>query len=555
MDKWWYAASALRSGPTDEETLKRLLQDNTITAETLVWREGLDVWIPLGSENALAYLLKALPPPLPEPSPRLTKPQQHVEARSLDTEPRADFPKPDALPAYAVTESGCDVTAATAWRRWFARLFDVWIEVIVVLFLLFLASMLWSAPLAWIRTPAVTLFLALGLLPAALVLDTCIHTLFGNTPGKALLRVAVMTETHARPGWRQHLGRNLSMWCAGLALGLPLLSLFSMGYQARRLRQGRSATYDSDNFHVIQRRLGWTRRLVFAAAFATLLFLNTVLSIIADQVARTQPSGKPNQAQVLSQAPRNLEHVAQASLATVPSTLALPNNPLVSRCPEHFYGGGSPVIGNIKIIEAYDLCYQGAAVTYSPITYTPLWSAEHLTATKLEKTSALSFIPDAHEELRVPQSERASAVDFEVDGYSIVPLTPPTRLATALARIESSSFASIVPMKHEGLAKRWAELGKSVAERAHRGGDVYTISGTLFEGETLSQLNSRILVPTGFYVAFVDLSANNTGAYILANREGAKVKEISLPDLERRAGLILFPKLPANMYPEPSVSE
>jgi hypothetical protein len=68
----------------------------------------------------------------------------------------------------------------------------------------------------------------------------------------------------------------------------------------------------------------------------------------------------------------------------------------------------------------------------------------------------------------------------------------------------------------------------------------------------LTKLNDRLLVPTGLYTAFVDVRTNTVGAYVLENRKGARVKKIELPDLERRAGVLLFPRLGPDMYPAPA---
>lgn len=48
----WFYTDALRNqvGPVDEQEILRLNHDGTVTANTLIWREGMSEWAPLGSQ-------------------------------------------------------------------------------------------------------------------------------------------------------------------------------------------------------------------------------------------------------------------------------------------------------------------------------------------------------------------------------------------------------------------------------------------------------------------------------------------------------------------------
>ncbi|MBH1509657.1 DUF4339 domain-containing protein [Stenotrophomonas maltophilia] len=45
--QWWYANSRQSEGPVDLAGLRRLQQQGTVTARTLLWREGMPSWRPL----------------------------------------------------------------------------------------------------------------------------------------------------------------------------------------------------------------------------------------------------------------------------------------------------------------------------------------------------------------------------------------------------------------------------------------------------------------------------------------------------------------------------
>lgn len=164
-----------------------------------------------------------------------------------------------------------DDEPAGAWARWFARSFDVWWQTGLVAGVLgYVLSHTSPAFLRWLETPFGWKLFGLACVPGGLLLDAALHALAGNTPGKALLGLRILTVDGRAPGFRELLGRNLRMWRAGLALGLPAISLFTMARQGLRLRRGVQASYDLNDFLVRARPIGRLARGVFAVAFAGL---------------------------------------------------------------------------------------------------------------------------------------------------------------------------------------------------------------------------------------------------------------------------------------------
>lgn len=67
--QWWYANSRQSEGPVDLAGLRRLQQDGTVTARTLVWREGMPSWRPLAElDPSVAAADPVAPSPSPEPA-------------------------------------------------------------------------------------------------------------------------------------------------------------------------------------------------------------------------------------------------------------------------------------------------------------------------------------------------------------------------------------------------------------------------------------------------------------------------------------------------------
>jgi hypothetical protein len=59
---WHYAIAGRRLGPVKGTVITELLADDTLTNETLVWKQGLDNWIPIA--NTTMRRLNTEPPPL-----------------------------------------------------------------------------------------------------------------------------------------------------------------------------------------------------------------------------------------------------------------------------------------------------------------------------------------------------------------------------------------------------------------------------------------------------------------------------------------------------------
>ena len=92
--QWWYANSKQSEGPVDLAGLRRLQQDGTVTARTLMWREGMASWRPL------AELDPSVAPM--DPTPPSIEPAQAVSASGASTaDPSDPYRAPAASPVAA----------------------------------------------------------------------------------------------------------------------------------------------------------------------------------------------------------------------------------------------------------------------------------------------------------------------------------------------------------------------------------------------------------------------------------------------------------------------
>jgi len=202
--------------------------------------------------------------------------------------------------------------AARAWPRWFARTFDVWWHTgLVATVLGFILCRTSSGFLRWLETPFGWKLFGLACIPLGLLLDAVVQAVAGNTPGKAMLGLRVVTSDGRLPGIRELVRRNLGVWCAGFGFGLPAVSLLTMARQGLRLRRGEPASYDGDYFLV---RAGTVRRwrtVIFAFAFLLLFLVVVLLDAMDRQDSREM-------AAVLAASPYAWTNPATGRMVTVP---------------------------------------------------------------------------------------------------------------------------------------------------------------------------------------------------------------------------------------------
>lgn len=259
QEEWWYATGDTRKGPVSLETLRQLLLERKVSEGTLVWKEGRESWTPLSEMPELHQVVKAVPPELPKPTAR-----EHLIALPL----------------------------AGPWRRFFARLVDLWVIALPISFVVAFALARFSPAFGlWIQRPGSEYAFGWLLLPLVLLVEVGIVALFGTTPGKAVLGVTVTTVGAQRLTAAQYLQRQLGVYWYGFGTGFPLVSLFTMARQHGRLKAGRQAGYDEGKFNVKAPKLGALRALSAVVVVVGLLFVNAALQQISKSSERSYYSG------------------------------------------------------------------------------------------------------------------------------------------------------------------------------------------------------------------------------------------------------------------------
>jgi len=116
MTHWYYAdRNRHRQGPVDAEALRALFRRGALTADTLVWRDGLAQWVALAS---VADELQLHAPP--ERPASTAAPAWHDEPASPHAAPASTLSVDDGVVA-----RGGEIVYAGFWRRAAAWILDV----------------------------------------------------------------------------------------------------------------------------------------------------------------------------------------------------------------------------------------------------------------------------------------------------------------------------------------------------------------------------------------------------------------------------------------------
>lgn len=191
------------------------------------------------------------------------------------------------------------------------------------------------------------------------------------------------------------------------------------------------------------------------------------------------------------------------------------------------------------------LCFSEMAVIHSGVTRTPLLSAAILTRERIESGRTLSREDNFHEEEMLPPSDRATLQDYKGSmkrnlqrGHLVANKDTGSRQT----QYESFSLANIVPQDGDSNGNLWSELEQRVRGMAMQRGQIYVITGPVFD-DSSDLLNGRVLIPKRLFKAVYDPKRNEAAAYLANNAPGWDYRVVSISELTRIIGIDVFPTL------------
>lgn len=229
-------------------------------------------------------------------------------------------------------------------------------------------------------------------------------------------------------------------------------------------------------------------------------------------------------------------------IVAIATSLLLQTVNATAGCEVQYFQGASPEIRNPAIQrETRKVCASGFALAHSGISRTPLWSGERLTRDRVIGAENMKRRNSFHTEEELPEIERAELKDYSRTGYDRGHMAPSGDMPDAQSQYESFSLANMIPQNPDDNRRLWEGIESAVRTLVKREGDLYVITGPLFEGASLKQLHGRVMVPTRIYKAVYDPKRREAGAYLVNNAPGMAYEVVSVAAIEKLSGLDLFP--------------
>jgi len=217
-------------------------------------------------------------------------------------------------------------------------------------------------------------------------------------------------------------------------------------------------------------------------------------------------------------------------------------------CLEHFANKAAPEFTRPALQKkTIGLCFEAFALMHSGVSRTPLWVAERLTRESLILARSVKREDNFHAEETLPPEDRAELQDYARSGFDRGHMAPAADMPSLTSQHESFSLANIVPQQRQNNQILWAAIEGATRHMTNLRGELYVMTGPIFEGEKIERINGRVFVPTHIYKAVYDPAKKEGAAWISPNTSENTYEVVSIAELEKRININLFPGVPAEV--------
>lgn len=214
-------------------------------------------------------------------------------------------------------------------------------------------------------------------------------------------------------------------------------------------------------------------------------------------------------------------------------------------CEQHFFQKTTPEFTRKTLqTSTVGLCFEAFAVIHSGVSKTPLWAAQRLTRDSLKAAREVPRVDSFHAEETLPPKHGAQLADYARSGYDRGHMAPAADMPTRQAQHESFSLANVVPQNRRNNQQLWAAIEGATRHLTNQRSELFVMTGPIFEGKQVTRLNGRVFVPTHVFKAVVDPERSEGAAWLAPNDESGDYQVVPIAELEKKAGINLFPKLP-----------
>lgn len=251
--EFYFRKNGQTVGPFSVFRVRDMLEKGDLSPADIGWHEGMDEWLPLESIPALTSLLPKKETPenetidageredddfLPD---RFYEPDAEPKpVEASETKPAAPaIPRAEAI-QISQTLLRAKQLNARAWQRFFARFIDLTLFSIITLCLGAASGILEHGEVWQPR------FIALLLPPFLWIpFEAVFLTIWGATPGKALLGLQVVNADGGKLTFRQAFSRSFDVWFVGCGMELPILNILLKVMSLFRYRQLGETSWDA----------------------------------------------------------------------------------------------------------------------------------------------------------------------------------------------------------------------------------------------------------------------------------------------------------------------
>jgi len=241
---------------------------------------------------------------------------------------------------------------------------------------------------------------------------------------------------------------------------------------------------------------------------------------------------------------RKVMHIVAALLLSVGASVQGVAAEAFSACPQFFANGAAPQMRSRPEMVLRPLCFDSFAVMHSGQSKTPLYVAQRLNRTVVLDAKGEERTDKFYAEARLPRAERAQLEDYKGSGMDRGHLAEAASMPSPTAMAQSFSLANMVPQDPVNNRGVWAKsVEKATRQYALRAaGDVYVITGPVFEQPVSTIGAGRVWVPKYLYKLVYDSASGRAWAHWVENSADARAtRPISYEELVRRTGIEFLP--------------
>ncbi|QCE32243.1 DNA/RNA non-specific endonuclease [Acetobacteraceae bacterium] len=228
------------------------------------------------------------------------------------------------------------------------------------------------------------------------------------------------------------------------------------------------------------------------------------------------------------------------SFALIPSILLVfPFVSMAESCPNFFLGGLKPKTPQ----EAILLCNEEFAVGYNLDFHDPLWSAEHLTRSEIEKARALHGRANFHEDHRIPTYEEAHLNDYRKSGWVRGHLTPSGDMPDWKSRYETYALTNVMPQNGKMNSGPWEHIEQETRSDAVKDGEVYVVTGSAFL-HSMGEIGAgKVKIASAMWKAIYLPEEKEAWVLMCENGEKSFCRRMNLSQMIKLTGIEPFPAL------------